>query len=137
MTQTPTIDATRPHHETMDRWIEQAINRGNLEVIDSLAHPDYTYRNPTEELRGTDAIKGLFRAYRAAFPDFHVQVNQRLAEGDRMSQAVTVTGTHQGEFMGIAATGRKVEVHAMVMTRFKDGKIAEEWEVLDQLGVMG
>lgn len=124
---------TRANIATMDRWMEQAINGGNLQIVDDLAHPDYVYRNPTDELRGADAIKQLFAAYRSAFPDFHVHVNDRVTAGDRMIQAFTITGTHEGEFMGIPPTQKKIRVHGIVMSRFEDGKILEEWEVIDQL----
>ena len=118
---------------TIETWINEAINSGNDAVVDKLAHPDYVYRNPTEELRGTKAVKALFAAYRAGFPDFHVHVDERVTDGDRMIQAFTLTGTHRGEFMGIPATGRTIEVHGFVFSRFTDGKIVEEWEVIDQL----
>ncbi len=124
---------SQQHSATMQTWMREAINAGNLAVVDELAHPDYIYRNPTEELRGAEAIKGLFATYRAAFPDFHVHVDERVADGDRIAQAFTITGTHRGEFMGIAATGNRIEVHGFVLSRFADGKIVEEWEVIDQL----
>lgn len=121
------------HTATMQTWISEAINGGNLAVVDRLAHPDYVYRNPTEELRGAEAIKGLFAAYRSGFPDFHVHVDERVADGDLIIQSFTLKGTHQGEFMGIPATGKTIEVHGFVMSRFAEGKIVEEWEVIDQL----
>ena len=121
------------HTSAIETWINEAINGGNLAVVDELAHPDYVYRSPAEELRGAEAVKGLFAAYRAGFPDFHVHVDQRVADGDRIIQAFTLTGTHRGEFMGIPATGKEIEVHGFVMSRFADGKIVEEWEVIDQL----
>lgn len=125
---------TSPQHTvTIQAWIGEAINGGNLAVVDELAHPKYVYRNPTEELRGAKAVKGLFAAYRTGFPDFHVHVNERVADGNRIAQAFTITGTHRGEFMGIPATGNTIKVHGVVISRFADGKIVEEWEVIDQL----
>ena len=127
---------TNENTATMDGWMAEAINGGNLGVVDDLAHSDYVYRNPTDELRGPEAIKGLFAAYRAAFPHFYVEVDDRVATGDRMVQAFTITGTHEGEFLGIPATRRKIRVHGIVMSRFEDGKIVEEWEVIDQLAFL-
>lgn len=127
---------SQQHTATIQTWIREAINGGNLAVVDELAHPDYVYRNPTEELRGAEAVKGLFAAYRAGFPDFHVHVDERVADGDRIAQAFTLTGTHRGEFMGIPATGKAIKVHGVVISRFADGKIVEEWEVIDQLTFM-
>ena len=83
---------TRENTATMDSWMEHAINGGNLQVVDELAHPDYVYRNPNDELHGAEAIKGLFAAYRSAFPDFHVHVDDRVSAGDRMVQAFRSVG---------------------------------------------
>ena len=124
---------TKQNITAMNTWIGEAINRGNAAVVDDLAHPSYVYRNPTDEIKGADAIKGLFASYREGFPDFHVHIDERVADGDRMIQAFTLTGTHRGEFLGIPATGKTVEVHGFVFSRFVDGRIAEEWEVIDQL----
>lgn len=121
---------------TIETWVNEAINGGNLAVVDELAHPDYIYRNPTEELRGAEAVKGLFAAYRVGFPDFHLRVDERVAENDQIVQAFTLTGTHRGEFMGIPATGKTIEVHGVVFSRFAAGKIVEEWEVIDQLSFL-
>ena len=136
MTKERRSEVTQENTATMNDWMEQAINGGNLQVVDELAHPSYVYRNPTDELRGAEAIKGLFAAYRAAFPDFHVGVDDRVVAGDRMAQAFTITGTHEGEFMGIPPTQRRIRVHGIVMSRFEDGKIVEEWEVIDQLALL-
>lgn len=127
---------SQQHTETIETWIHEAINGGNVAVVDELAHPGYTYRNPTEELRGAEAVKSLFAAYRSGFPDFHVRVDERVADDDRIAQAFTITGTHRGEFMGIPATGKAIEVHGVVISRFADGKIIEEWEVIDQLTLL-
>ena len=127
---------SQQHTTTIQTWMSEAINGDNLAVVDELAHPDYVYRNPTEELRGAEAVKGLFAAYRAGFPDFHVRVDERVADSERIAQAFTMTGTHRGEFMGIPATGKAIEVHGVVFSRFADGKIVEEWEVIDQLAFL-
>lgn len=127
---------TSANATAMQTWIDQVINAGRLELVDEIASPDYRYRNPSDELRGTEAIKGLFAAYREAFPDFHVRVDDRIVSGERMAQAVTITGTHEGEFMGIPATQRRVEFRGVVMSRFEDGRIVDEWEIVDQYGFL-
>jgi len=127
---------SQQHIATIETWMSEAINGGNLAVVDELAHPDYIYRNPAGELAGGDAIKSLFAAYRAGFPDFHVRIDERVTEDDRIAQAFTLTGTHRGEFMGIPATNKTIEVHGVVFSRFADGRIVEEWEVIDQLSFL-
>lgn len=80
--------------------------------------------------------------YRAAFPDLHVQIEDQLAEGDRVATRWTGTGTHNGELAGIPATGKQVTLPGMEIVRIADGKLVEGWEGYDsgtlmrQLGVM-
>jgi steroid delta-isomerase-like uncharacterized protein len=85
----------------------------------------------------------VFARLRAAFPDLRVEINDLIAEGDKVVARNTVTGTHRGEFMGIPPTGRRVAYDEIFVVRFADGRIAETWGVVDlaslmrQLGVSG
>lgn len=121
--------------EVIRTWVEEVINKGNLSALDEIAHPEYVYRSPDEELHGVNAIKDFFAMFRSAFPDLYLQIDDLVLEGDKSVNCFTLTGTHEGDFMGIAATGNPVKVHGMVLSRFKDGKIIEEWEVMDQLAL--
>lgn len=123
------------HKEVIRTWVEEAINNGNLSVLDELAHPDYVYRSPDEELHGPQAIKALIAAFRAALPDLKVHIDDLVVEDDKAVDCFTLTGTHQGDFMGIAATGKPVKVNGIVISRFEEGKVIEEWELLDQLAM--
>ena len=123
------------HKEVIRTWVEEAINNGNLSVLDELAHPDYVYRSPDEELHGPQAIKALIAAFRAAFPDLKVHIDDLVIADDKAVDCYTLTGTHQGDFMGIAATGKPVKVNGIVISRFEEGKVIEEWELLDQLAM--
>ena len=71
-----------------------------------------------------------------AFPDLHVSVEDVIAEGDRIAARNSVTGTHQGEYMGIPPTGRRVTYNEMFIVRFVDGRIAETWGVVDVFSQM-
>jgi steroid delta-isomerase-like uncharacterized protein len=121
------------HETVMRRFINDVVNDGNFSILDDLVHPDYVYRAPGQELHGPEELKALFAAYRTAFPDLHIDIEDLLIAGDKAVIAFTLTGTHAGVLMGIGATGKEVEAHGMVLSRFKDGKIIEEWEILDQL----
>ena len=114
------------------RFMEEAINKGNFSVLDEVIHPDYIYRSPDQELQGIESLRGLFTAYRDAFPDLNIQIDDMIIDGDKSVTCFTLTGTHEGELMGIPATGKQVKVNGMVLSRFKDDKIIEEWELLDQ-----
>ena len=88
------------HKEVIRIWVEEAINKGNLSVLDEVAHPNYVYRSPSEELHGPEAIKGFFAAFRAAFPDLKLRIDDLVIEGDKAVNCFTITGTHKGDFMG-------------------------------------
>lgn len=125
----------KSHEAVMRRFIDDVVNNGDYSALKELVHPDYIYRAPGQELLGPEAIQSLFEAYRAAFPDLHIDIDDLVATGDRVVIAFTLTGTHTGELMGIDATGSRVEVNGTVFSRFESGQIVEEWEVLDQLSL--
>ena len=123
------------HETAMRRFIDDVVNDGDFSILGDLVHPNYVYRAPGQELRGSEELKGLFAAYRTAFPDLHIDIDDLVTAGDRVVIAFTLTGTQAGALMGIDATGKKVTTNGMVLSRFEDGKIIEEWEILDQLSL--
>jgi steroid delta-isomerase-like uncharacterized protein len=113
------------------------INTGNLEVVDELIAPEYVYTAPgTPEVRGPEGWKQLISTYRAAFPDLHMTVDDVMTEGDKVAVRWSATGTHRGELMGIPPTGKRVTVTGMIMSRCAGGKIVEEHEIFDSLGML-
>jgi steroid delta-isomerase-like uncharacterized protein len=117
------------------RAIDEAWNRGNLEVIDALFAPDFVeHQNGIGP--GRDGVKGSIRALRAAFPDLHLEVADAIAQDDRAWIRLRGTGTHGGAFMGVPATGRAIEVDVIDIIRIADGRIVEHWGVADRLGVV-
>ena len=123
------------NEEVMRRFVEEVINNGDYSVLRDLFHPNYVYRSPDQELHGLEALKGLFTAYRTAFPDLNTEIDDLVVAGDKAVISFTLTGTHEGDLMGIAPTGEQVRVHGMVLSRFEDEKIVEEWEILDMLAM--
>ena len=117
------------------RFIGEVINNGDFSVLDELVQPDYVYRSPDQELDGPEALKGLLAAYRIAFPDLNVKIDDVVNGGDKVVISVTLTGTHEGDLMGVPPTGQPVEINGMILSHFRDGKIAEEWEILDMLAM--
>jgi predicted ester cyclase len=75
-------------------------------------------------------------AYLAGFSDLHVEVDELIAESDKVVARLTYSGTHDGDLFGIPATRRRVSVRQFAVYRITDGKVVEEWEVSDQLGLM-
>jgi steroid delta-isomerase-like uncharacterized protein len=117
--------------ETLQRFMD-AANSGDLDVIDSLVHPEAVIRTPLP----VPGLTEVFVRLRTAFPDLRVVVEDMVAEGDKVVCRNRVTGTHLGEYMGRAATGRAVSYEEMFVIRFVDGLIAETWGVVDVLTQM-
>src|SRR5919199_1295411 len=97
------------------RLQEEVFGQGKLELVDELLAPDYVSHAPgdPELSRGPQDIKELVRAYHSAFPDIDFAVEKQVAEGDTVVSRWTARGTHRGEFMGVAPSGRMMEVSGM------------------------
>jgi steroid delta-isomerase-like uncharacterized protein len=120
------------------RLVEEAFNEGKLDVIDELAAPgvvSYDSALP-EPLVGIDATKASIAAYRDAFPDLKLTVEEQIAEGDMVVTRWTARGTHQGELMGMAPTGKEATVTGITIDRLENGRIAESRTNWDSLGLM-
>jgi steroid delta-isomerase-like uncharacterized protein len=119
------------------RVFDEIFNCNNLAAVDQLIAVDYVYRRPgAEELCGRPTYKLLIARVRTAFPTFHFTVDQMIAEGEHVCSRWTFTGTHQGEFMGVPATGKRVTAHGMLASRCVAGQIVDEWEIMDELGIL-
>lgn len=123
------------HERMVRRFIDEVVNRGDTSALDEIVHPDYVFRSPGEELRGRKGLTALLDGYREAFPDLRIEIDGLHVAGDATVLEFTLTGTHRGDLLGISPTGRQVNVNGMVRSRFREGKIAEEWEILDQLSL--
>ena len=129
--------STEQNKALAKRIWEEMFNHKNLTVIDELFTSDYTFHGPQgHDFSGTENLKQLVSHYLEAFPDLHVEVEDLVAEGDKLASRVTIRGTHKGELQGIAPTGKKVTTTTILITRFADGKVAEDWESRDDLGLL-
>ena len=115
----------------------EAVNSGDLDTAMELVADDFVDH---EEFPGIpsnrDGVRQFFELFRSAFPDFRIEPHHIVAERDLVAVHMTMTGTHQGEFMGVAPTGRRMEVPGMDLVRIRDGKAAEHWGVTDNLAMM-
>ncbi len=120
------------------RVFEGAWNGANLDVFDETNAPGYVLRNPSvpEEVRGIEGIKGFASMFLGAFPDLRFVIEEQIAEGDRVLTRWSSSATHQGELMGIAPTGNRTGVSGMTLSRVSGGKLAEDWNNWDALGLM-
>jgi len=118
------------------RYVEE-VNKGNLAVVDELFAADCVlHLAGGQEIRGPEGVKQVFTMLFTAFPDYHMTVEDRVAEGDRVVTRFTFTGTHKGDLMGIAATGKQVTGTVISISRFVGGKVVETRQVADMLGLM-
>ena len=119
------------------RFIDEVINKGDLGVIDELVSPSMVDHSAPPGLpSGPEGTKQMLTMSRTAFPDPNGTLQDLLAEGDKVAVRYTIRGTHQGDFMGIAATGKKVTIEGIEIDRIEDGKVVEHWESMDMMALM-
>jgi len=119
------------------RLATEVLNGKNLDVVDDLMHKDFVEHVAGEAHHtGAEGFKAARRRRNAVFPDWSVRVEDLIAEGDKVVVRATGSGTHRGEFMGIAPTGTRVSVTWIAIYRVKDGKLAEHWQNIDELGLL-
>lgn len=119
------------------RIIAEAFNAGNLDVVDEALGADYLdHQAGPNAASGPDAFKAFVRAFRDTFPDVRVEVEDIVAEGERIALRVTWRGSQQGALGSIPATGLPVEFGGYHIYRFEDGKIVEHWGLQDDLGLL-
>lgn len=123
--------------ETTRRAYE-LISAGDIDGFGDLMSDDFIEHEETPGLAPTkDGVLDFFRMYRAAFPDLRMSAEEVLVSGDRTVARVTATGTHQGEMMGMPATGKSIDVKVIDIMRFDDdGMLCEHWGLVDMLTMM-
>src|SRR5215211_7838844 len=106
----------------VQRYVEEPWNKGNVDILDELCAPNFHL----EGLGGVEEFKAAIRAFRKSFPDLHFTVEEIIAEGDKVAYRWTARGTHQGEYEGIAPTGKTVTTTGITIIRIVDGKVVED-----------
>jgi steroid delta-isomerase-like uncharacterized protein len=128
------------NRQSARRFYEEVINARNLDALGELLTPDGV--DHTFGSQNAEQAKQFLGMVLQAFPDLHAEIHDVIAEGDLVAARVTYTGTHQGEFVGIPATGRTTTTSGVCWFRMEGGKQAEHWggpdmlSFLQQLGVM-
>jgi len=125
-------------HAATARRLYDLINARDIEGFAKNMADDFVEHEETPGLAPTkDGVKAFFRMQLAAFPNLRMDVEDVVANGDKVVARVRFTGTNQGEFMGMPATGESVDVQLIDMFRFGDeGLVREHWGVLDALAMM-
>jgi steroid delta-isomerase-like uncharacterized protein len=130
--------STEDNKALVRRSFEEAWNTGNVDVFEEVIAPDYVLHDPSvpEDVVGIDGIKGFASMFLGAFPDLRFSVEDQVAEGEKVVTRWTSSATHEGELMGIAPTGNRTGVSGVTVSRVSGGKIAEDWNNWDTLGLM-
>jgi steroid delta-isomerase-like uncharacterized protein len=118
------------------RWFDEVWTKGSVDAIDELMSTSAVICGLGEDFCGPDGFKPFHAAYRAAFPDVEIHVDDVVAEGDMVAARWSGSGTHRGDALGFPATGKRVEFRGMVFARVEDGKLVAGWNNFDQLGML-
>jgi len=135
---------TEQKRDVLRRVSHEIFGEGRMESVDELIAADFVDRDPLPGMTpDRDGLKQVVQTFRSAFPDFRVELLHTVVEGDRAVDHIRSSGTHKGEFLGIAPTGKPIETSAIVISRLDDhGQIAERWQrfgamqLLQQIGVV-
>jgi steroid delta-isomerase-like uncharacterized protein len=124
------------HKAVVRRYYEEVLNQGNMEVLEELATAEYVEHSPlpgqTSGLAGLRQRVGILRnAFRP-----HFTIDDLIAEQDKVVVRWTNRGTHQGEFLGMPATGKSFTISGIDIHMLRGGKMAEHWDMVDQLGLL-
>ncbi len=124
--------------ELVRRIYDELWNERKLEVAEELIAQDAVNYDTglLPQPFGPEEMKGTVRMVTAGFPDNRHEVQEMIAEGDKVVVRCTLTGTHEGEFMGIPPTGKPIEMRGIAILRIADGRIVENWGMPDMLGLM-
>ncbi|MEM0443184.1 MAG: ester cyclase [Candidatus Caldarchaeum sp.] len=119
-------------HKVVDSY-----NRKELSVIDELYDRGFVYHGNGETANLTrEDWRQFISEMLKAFPDMHIHVDDIFTAGDKLCYRMTISGTNSGDLMGLPPTNKKISIRTIGVMRFRDGKVVEEWENYDELGML-
>jgi steroid delta-isomerase-like uncharacterized protein len=129
--------STEENKANARRFIEEIINKGNLADAEQYLTADYVDHAAPPGIPPTaEGFRMFFTGFRQAFPDLHYTIEDEITEGDKVVHRVTGHGTMKGDFQGMPATGKQAQWSEIHVGRFVNGKLAEHWAVVDQIGML-
>ena len=121
----------------VSRVFNEVVNGQNLDLLPQVCTEDYAWHGPGGlDLTGIDQLREMVEGYLTAFPDLHMTVEQQVTEGNLICTRWRATGTHDGPLEDIEPTGKKIDIAGQIIMRFEGNKIAEEWELFDELAML-
>ena len=128
--------STETNKAIIRRYLEQVINEQRYDLADEFLVDTVEFHGVGPGISGRTALAEFYATFSAAFPDWHMNIDDMVAEGDKVVVRWTATGTHQGEFQGIPATGKPYTQIAIAIYRLTNGRIVEGWLQTDMLNMM-
>jgi len=112
--------------------------QGNIGLVDELLAPDYVNHSPgiPGQPEGREGVKAVVSMFRSGMPDLEVQIDDMIAEDDKVVVRYTIEGTHEGDLFGVPPTGRRVSIESITIERVSEGKIREHRRITDTLAMM-
>ncbi|MEA2351623.1 MAG: hypothetical protein QOJ14_37 [Thermoleophilaceae bacterium] len=125
-------------NEAIARRGFDAFNTGDLSIVDEMTADNAVNHDPAQpdEAQGPEGFKQIVQMYRGAFPDLAFTIEECFSDGDLVCTRWTTTATHDGDLMGIPATGRAITGSGITIDRIQDGKVVESWNEWDNAGLM-
>lgn len=118
------------------RFIDQAFVRGRPDALDEIVSEDFTPRTWPSVEPGVESLKQTVARMASGLSDVRFEIEDMIAEGDRVAVRLTAHAVHRGDFMGMPAAGKDYTIAEQHIFRIADGRIAEHWHVADMLGMM-
>lgn len=130
------VSQQQRNKDQLVRLVQEGFGAGNLAVVDEVCATTYVEHQANVQPPNREGVKALIRMLRQAMPDLKVVVEDSAAEGDMVWARIRGQGTHQGPFMGMAPTGKRLDFILIDIARFEQGKIAEHWGYTDRLATL-
>lgn len=129
------VEAT--NRAVVERFIEDVYNLKQVDVVDELVAPTHESNDPAlPGIRGPEDVRLVAQMFQETFPDWHESIEDLVVDGDRVAVRLLASGTHQGFFLDIPPTGRRVTIGGMVIYRLRQGQIVEHWAMFDTYGLI-
>ncbi|WP_321369490.1 ester cyclase [uncultured Draconibacterium sp.] len=126
----------RRDKKLIEHVYDELWNKRNIAVLDEYLAPNVVYSSPNMTCNGIEEYKNLYRMYAAAFEKSHLEILDMVVSYDKVVSRVLFTCVHTGDLEGIPASGKEVKMQAISICKIEHGKIAEEFELFDELGMM-
>ena len=134
-TKETSVDMTIENNKSLVKRYFDEMNKGNVNYLDEYFSADYIYHGSSGDL-DLEGFKTQHDMFISAFSDINASAEDIIAAGDKIVTRWKISSTHSGELQGIPATGKEVTITGIVISRVENGKVVEEWESFDQLGLM-